>query len=109
MLVCSGLIAQNTLIYIYVDNYVQIPEAWSENIKKICANIRLTETFHHNGVVMEGYIVILPVYFFWKAFEHSQIGKKLYFDTSHLQSNGVSFLEFIVRLGLVYSADYIFT
>ena len=46
------LITQVVLIYIYVDNYVEIPEAWVENMNKFCKNIRLTETFHHNSVAV---------------------------------------------------------
>ena len=103
------LVTQVTLIYIYVDNYVVIPEAWSENMKKFCKNIRLTETFHHNNVVAEGYMVTLPVFFFWKALENSQFGKKLYFDISHLQHIKVGFKEFVVRCAMAYSIDFLFT
>ena len=75
---------QTLVIYLYVENYYTIPESWSKNLNEICTNARKTETFHHMNMSTAGYYALLPVYYFWKAFENSDFGKKFYYDSSKL-------------------------
>ena len=63
------LVSQVAVIYFYVDNYVHIPEAWIDNLRQLCTRgVRLTETFHHQNMATEGYMILLPAHYFWKAF-----------------------------------------
>ena len=106
-ILCGLLIGQVVSIYIYVEKFVQIPAAWTENMLKICSDVKLTEKFHYNNCAIEGYMVIFPAHYFWKAFQNSEVGKKLYIDTSNLQSSRVPVTETLFKIALVIAADFL--
>lgn len=106
LFIWAVLVSQVTMIYIYVDNNIHIPDAWMENMKQLCTKgMRLTESFHHQNMAIEGFIALLPAHYFWVALKHSTFGKQFYVDISDVQHLGVGWSEFAFKMIMALTVD----
>ena len=67
LLIAIIFLAQIIVIYFYVDSFVPIPQNWITQIRILCNNARKTSMFHYNGLAYEGYIMFLPIVYYFRV------------------------------------------
>lgn len=103
-IICIIVWTISVTLYLYIDNYVTIPQSWYEQIRSLCPKIRKTDLLHSSSVAYAGYSAILPFIFFWNATKCSEQGQKWYPKISHLDFK-IGFLEIVMRLIAVVMFD----
>ena len=103
------LIVETVVIYLYVDNYVQIPSSWIDSLNSVCPNYRKTHTFHYVAIAQEGYLILLPTFYFFHWLKVSEYGERLFPDNSKIDNEiQVPIIELALKILITLSIDYVF-